>query len=358
MNKKVLTEMLEELKKAPEVYQPSNYWIEAGRTHTQRLFSGGLDNFKRSINLKYFNWGILGILRHQLSPILLEMRRRNFAPIFESHFINPRSEMRFDKESPNLFLRIIYAESFGIVSALIYKIFIASLWEYVSREDILKILSKIEEPLIGNPFLVAYKKRSLSQDLCNSVHEFYSITKEIDLNKRMDVAEIGAGYGRLAYVFLKAIPKISYTIIDIPPALFISQDYLSKVFFGEKIFYFRPFGSFKKVKNEFESAKIRFLMAHQIEYLPEKYFDHILTVSSFHEMTRKQIRNYIAHVDRLTKGYFYTKQWLRSRTKDNDHITQKEYPIPKKWRTIFQRHHPIQSTFFEALYKMSSQTGP
>lgn len=344
--------MGEELKKTSEVYKPSNYWTEAGKIHTQQLQYEGFDNFKRSVNLKYFNWGILGIVRHQLHPILAEMRKRNFSPIFKSNFINPKSKVHSNNKISNLFFRLMYPESLDAFSAFIYKVYTASLWEYVAKEDTLKILQKLDEPTIGNPFLVSYKNRYISQDLCNSVHEFYSIAKKIDLQKHHNIAEIGAGYGRLAYVFLKASSKISYTIIDIPPALFVSQEYLKKVFPEEKFFYFRPFKTFTEIKSEFNSARIRFLMAHQIEYLPNKYFDHMLTVSSLHEMTRDQIRNYILHVGRLTKGYFYIKQWQRSRTKDNDHITEKEYPIPKKWRKIFMRHHPIQEMFFDALYKI------
>lgn len=344
--------MLEEIKKAPDIYKPSPYWIDVGQAHAERLLHGGFHDFKRSINSKYFNWGILGILRHQLPPVFIELQRGNFAPILESRLVNAKLNTHFKSQFSNIFHHFMYAESYDPISAFIYRVFTASLWEYVLRSDIRHIFYKIEEPSIGNPFLVTYKKRSISQDLCNSVHEFYSITENMDTQKRMNIAELGAGYGRLAYVFLKTLPKASYTIIDIPPALFISQEYLSRIFSKEKIFYFRPFKSFRNVKREFESARIRFMMAHQIEYLPDKYFDHVITISSLHEMTRKQIRNYIIHIDRLTKELFYMKQWLKSRTSDNMYISQREYPIPKKWRTIFERHHPIQAMFFEALYKI------
>lgn len=353
MNKKMLLEMEEALKKASVLYRPSNYWVVAGSNHTQQLFQGGFDNFKRSVNLKYFGWGILGILRHQLFPVISELGRKNLAPVFKSYFINPKSSIHSTKKGFNMLSRIMYPESLDAFSAFIYRVYTAFLWDYVSREDKLHILDTLQEPRIGNPFLISYKKRAISQDICNSVHEFYSITKKIDVRKHMDIAELGAGYGRLAYVFLKAMPKASYTIFDIPPALFISQKYIRSVFPKEKIFYYRHFESFKEIKKEFESARIRFLMAHQIEYLPDKYFDHMLTVSTLHEMTREQIRNYLFQIDRLTKGYFYTKQWKKSLTKDNDYITEKEYPIPKEWKTIFQRRHPIQSMFFEALYKIS-----
>ena len=341
MNKKILKEMMIEYGKAPPIYYPSNFWKELNRIHIQQLSNVGFDNFKRSVNMRYFNWGVLGILMHQLSPVFSEFIKVNFAPIFNSHFISPRSEANSN------------AGYFNIVSAFIYRVYVAALRDYVSHNDTLRILNRLEEPLIGNPFGVSYKSKFISQDLCNSVHEFYSITKKISLKKSLEVAEIGAGYGRVGYVFLDTLPKSSYCIIDIPPALFIAQEYLSKVFPKEKIFYFRPFTSFEEVREEFESARIKFLMAHQIEYLPDKYFDLMITESSLHEMSREQINNYIKHIGRLTRGYFYTKQWRRSRTKDNFHIKEIEYPIPENWRTVYQHRHPIQNMFFEALYRMA-----
>ena len=332
--------MMTEYGKAPKVYQSSNFWKELNKKHIKQLSNEGFDNFKRSVNMRYFNWGVLGILIHQLSPVFSEFLKGNFAPIFNSHFINSRS-----KDNS-------HAKFFNDVPAFIYRVYVAALRDYVYHNDILKILNHLEEPLIGNPFGIVYKNKIVSQDLCNSVHEFYSITQKTSLKKNLEIAEIGAGYGRLAYVFLDTLPKSSYCIIDIPPALFIAQEYLSKVFPKERIFYFRPFTSFEEVKEEFESARIKFLMAHQIEYLPDKYFDLIITVSSLHEMTLEQIDKYVKHIGRLTYGYFYTKQWCRSRIKDNFYIKENEYPIPKNWRVIYKERHPIQSMFFEALYKI------
>ncbi|MDO8660124.1 MAG: putative sugar O-methyltransferase [Candidatus Parcubacteria bacterium] len=339
MSKQTLKEMLEEMKSIPSIYRPSDFWIELSKLHLTQLSYAGFENFKRSVTAHYFNWKILMIIRHQLSPIFSELMKKNFAPIFKSRFINPLSKG-------------LYTISFNRISAIIYSSYVAFLKDYVSHRDKLKLLDRLKEPLIGNPFLVKYKNQHISQDLCNSIYEFYSISNDIDSKIPMNIAELGAGYGRLAHVFLETLPKSSYCIIDIPPALFISQEYLSKLFPKEKIFYFRPFSSFEKVRKEFESARIRFLMPHQIEYLPDKYFNLMISISTLHEMTREQIKNYILQINRMTAGYFYNKQWRKSYAKDNSHIKEKEYPIPKNWITIYQNRHSIQRLFFEALYKI------
>lgn len=330
---KTLTQMLNELKEAPSIYKPSNFWIDLNKIHLKQLLDADIENFKRSVNMRYFDWGVLAIIRHQLSIILSQVIKGNFEPILKSKFR--------------------YSERFNFISAFVYKIFVSSFVDYISQIDYLNLLDRIDEPIIGNPFIINYKNKLISQDLCNSIHEFYTIQQAVKFPKKMKIGELGAGYGRLAFIFLEVLPCSSYCIIDIPPALYISQNYLSAVFPEEKIFKFRPFKSYQQIKKEFESARIQFLMPHQIELLPQKQFDLFITVSSLHEMRRDQIRNYIRQIDRLTKGYFYTKQWQRSRTYDNQNIKEQEYPTPKEWKQVIRNSpHPIQRMFFDALYKI------
>src|SRR3989344_1049196 len=334
---KELSRMMDTLNSAPKICVPSDFWQMLNTVHINKLNVDGFDSFKRSINKAYFNWEISGIFLHQLQIFFSEIYRGNIWPIVKSKFIDKNFSGR-------VFVK------FEFLSRLIYKVYVAYLYDYVSRIDRLELLKKISEPLLGEPFLVKYRNRFISQDLCNSVHEFYSITKEINLDKKLEIAEIGAGYGRLTYVFLKALPKTSYCIIDIPPALYISQEYLRRIFPKEKIFLFRPFKNFKEIEQEFRDARIKFLLPHQIEYLPKNYFDIMINISSLHEMRRDQINNYIKQENRLTRGFMYLKQWKKARTKDNNFIEEHEYSIPARWQKIYHHTHPIQNLFFEALY--------
>lgn len=339
-----LDEMLNDLRSIPRIYQPSNFWVDLNKTHREQLSEAGLHNFKRSINGKYFGfgWNILAIIIVEYYPFLVSLLRGNIRPFTSGDFKNFSQKLVGGTKRFNLF------------TAYLYKSYVCNLFDYVSLVDKYKVLSKISEPKVGNPFLIHYRNSIVSQDLCNSVHEFYSATLDQDIHKLNNIIEIGAGYGRLAYVFLKMLPETHYTIIDIPPALFVSQWYLSKVFPTSKIFSYRRFKSYKDIKKEFESSKIRFLMADQIELLPANSCDLMINISSLHEMKRNQIANFIRQIDRLTKGYCYIKEWHRSMTKDNSWIRQGEYPIPGGWEVARSRFpHPIQTLFFDTLYKIT-----
>jgi putative sugar O-methyltransferase len=330
-----------EAEKMAAIYRPLKFWTAENERHQIKLTEAGLSNFKRSVNVRYFNWRTLGIIRHQMQPIVKGLLAGNSAPFFASKFTNPRLP------------GVKGVTNFNPLAAFIYQTYVAYLYEFVKKDDHLGLLEKIPEPSLGNPFLVEYKSALRSQDLCNSIHEFYSVMDHANLSQAPNIAEIGAGYGRTANVFLKALARSKYCIIDIPPALHISQEYLSKVFSGEKTFLYRPFKDFASVKDEFEDSRIRFLLPDQIELLPPKMFDLVLNISSLHEMAREQIVNYIRQIDRLCSGCFYTKQWRRSLVKDNGHIRMNDYPIPPHWTVIYKHaRHPIQRMFFDALYKV------
>lgn len=331
-------DLLEEM---PAVYRPSPYWEQLSAQGIRQLREGGFENFKRSVNMRYFNWGVLGIVRHQLLPVIRRWLQRPDIAVFRAQFPDYGSRL-----APGV-------TRFNAPGAFVYRVYAAMLWEYVAREDPLRLLRTLEEPPVGNPFAILYKGARTSQDVCNSVHEFYqSGGLEMTDGQRWNVAELGAGYGRLAYVFLRALPAATYSIIDIPPALNLAQEYLTRVLPEERVFRFRRFRHYEDVREEFQAARIRFLAAHQIELLPAKEIDLFLNISSLHEMTLAQIQNYLTQIDRVCRGRFYTKQWRVSRARANGLVIREaEYPVPRSWRCLYRRRHPIQRMFFEALYQ-------
>lgn len=340
----VLREMTGALETGPEIYRPSKFWTDLGRVHRAQLERLGFDNFKRTINTKYFNWRILGIVRHQLGVVTGWLRRPDLE-VFRARFPQPS----FGPGG-----RIA---SFNAPSAWIYKTFVAMYADSLGRHDPLALIAKLEEPPIGNPFTVIHRGRELSQDLCNSIHELYSIFGQdggpIATGRPLEVAELGAGYGRLAYVIVSASVGVRYTIIDVPPALYLSQRYLTSVFPEIAAFRFRPWDDFAAVRDEFSAARIRFLLPHQAALLPDRSVDYFINISQLHEMSRPQVERYFALMDRLCRGRVYTKQWLVSRTPVNDVVFRdSDYPVPARWRTLYHHRHPVQRMFFEALYEV------
>ncbi len=328
-------EMVEELGRAPREMLPSKYWEELNRKNVAQLAQEGYGNFKRTLARSYFTW----IVRPSDAQVRFLRDRLPFGTVM-------RAAMRTLFSGSHPPLTWAQSKSYSFLSRLV--------WEYVLANDPDRLLEKLEEPTEGNPPRLFRRGRLISQDLANSVLEFRSILPpEVDRGQVRTILELGPGYGRTAFVFLSLLPSVRYVVADIPPALAVSERYLSSVFKDRRIFRYRPFRSYGEVQEEFERAEIAFLLPHQLELLPEKSVDLFVNISSLHEMRLDQIRYYFAVLGRLVRKYFYLKQWRESNIPlENVTIRETDYPIPAEWRKIYWRPCAVQDYFFEALFEI------
>lgn len=321
------------------VFLPSKFWQALNVINLSSLAGGGYQTFKQTVATNYFTW-IVESDDDQLAFLRAHTAWRDWAKIIQVLWTPMRGT------------RLHFVHRF------LYKALTAMLWCYVSRRDPDGLLEKIHEPLEGTPFPVYGQGRLLSQDLANSVLEYYAVRDCWGpSDDPMTVCELGAGYGRTAYLFLQARPRTRYVIVDIPPALAVAQRYLSAVLPQLRVFRFHPFSQFKDVRDELEASALAFLLPHQAAMLPAKSVDLFISISSLQEMRPDQITSYFLLIDRLTRGFFYMKQWKASQN-PHDHLTirQEDYPIPPNWRPLFVRQAPVQVRFFEAMYRIGDRS--
>lgn len=312
---------------------PSSCWQVLGFKNFNQLLRDGYSSFKRTVGCSYFNFLVQGgdpqiaFLEAALGKEEKEQCAKAAAdlpddPSFEWH----------DQRA--------------------YRYFVLMLWAYASKVDSKGYLDKLEEPQEGRPLTVPAGRKHASQDLANSVLEYYSMSEGVDFAKCKRVLEIGGGYGRDAFVTMKLNPHIQYTLVDIPPALWIAQRYLSSMFPESRVFHVRDFHSYSEVADEIEAASIVFLLPHQLEMMPDRRFDLSLNISSFGEMQPEQIGVYFESLARVTQGHFFMKQWkVAQNAFDNLALTEDNYPVPRTWKKLYSRQCAVQTAFFEALYR-------
>ena len=315
---------------------PSSAWEILNQKNLDQILKVGYDNFKRTIAFNFFTF-----------PIQAGDAQLSF---LESNFTRDQTEERLSAaraipDDPNLTLS----------DQATYRYFVMLLWKYAQNIDALNIMKRIAEPNEGNPILVSVDGQNASQDLANSVLEYYSMTVGCDFDHCKNVLEIGGGYGRNAFVIANTHLNIRYVCVDIPPALYVAQRYLSTVFPDRQVFRAREFATYDEVKEEIESASIVFLFPHQLQKLPAKQFDLTINISSFGEMTNEQVEYYFSEVDRLTTGVFYSKQWQDSKNPfDQTAFNEESYPYRPTWRKIYSRPCAVQVEFFESLYLINA----
>lgn len=336
--KKRIKLMFKDLSKGVVEVKPSELWNELNRVGLKRLEKHGYKNFKRTLGRQYFanvpfylmNTQTLFLITH-LNPIIsLRCLIKSF--LISKHYC------------------FTYADSISL-NFITYLV-----WEFTKKQDKEKILEQIEEPIIGNPPKIYLKKKLISQDVANSLLEYNSVFSKVEKDKIKTIIELGAGSGRDAYLFIKLLKKLKkYIIIDIPPALAISEKYLEEVFPNKKIFKYRDFNSFSEIEDEFNKSEILFFLPSQIELIPNNIVDLFVNISSLHEMRIEQIKYFFREIERLTKkdGYFYLKEFKNSYLRFDDvYIKVEDYPINNKiWKKVFFREAKIQTKFFEALLK-------
>jgi len=327
--------MFAELQRGDSRARPSLYWEELNKLNLTQIGRNGYDNFKRTIALNYFTWAIMFPWNSQVAFLIRFSSGRRIGTIIWRALMDPDTMI------------------VGRMRRIAYDLITLLLWEYILRSELPAELLNLREPEQGNP-LLTYPRPAMgvTQDLGNSILEYQSFRNV--LPSRPTILELGAGYGRNAFVILKDRPDAKLIVADIPPALWIAERYLSSVFPGKSVFKFREFAKFDNIAEEFERADIAFILSTQITMLPVDIADLILNVSSLHEMRPDQIAFYFGEFDRLLRsgGHMYTKQWRSAKVLfENVTLIESDYPVPTHWKTVFSRQAPVQTKFYEALYR-------
>lgn len=301
----------------------------------------GFANFKRTINGNYFNWVPHSFNDNQLRnvflwwarnpnpiPLMLEMPADGYFRLWSGH-----SEVLESEERRS-----------------VYKFFVGLLWSFVGSNDTQNLTGRLTEPVLGNPLPITLQGRPISQDLANSIREFYVSDTGIDAIPRPTIAELGAGYGRLGYVFTAAHP-CRYLIFDIPPALAVAERYLSTVYPDKRVFRFRHFDHFSQVQSEIENCDLGFFTSNQLAQFPNVYFDLAISISALHEMYIPQIRNYLTLLSRTTKAAIYLKNWKTTKNPWNETtIDDAVYNPGNDWNIVVNREDAVQNLFMEKLF--------
>ncbi|MBD3812295.1 MAG: putative sugar O-methyltransferase [Betaproteobacteria bacterium] len=333
--------MMAELEKDRR-FLPSEFWRDINAKNLDMIASDGLLNFKRTVSQNYYNW------------LITRIRDPQFRKALAFWLLHPSLKPLETKIEKEICLR--FTNRSGVVTLtplqrLKYKIFATLVWEQMLKHDKHGFSKILSEPELGNPIKIWQGQKIITQDLANSIVECNVIADTLSGISNPKIAEIGAGSGRLAHVYSSTQPG-SYMIFDIPPALMVSQWYLSKIFPNKKIFLFRSFDHFEDIRQELESCDIAFFTANQMALFPKKYFNLILSISTLPEMRPDQVSMYLDLFSQLSSGYIYLKQWISWKNPlDGTDIKIEDYLVGDSWSLVLDRIDPINPRFFNRVWQ-------
>lgn len=288
-----------ELERGPAVFRPSNLWLPIYKHNLRGVIHAletenlpELDRIYRNFWRDSCSTGLVGV------PV--DMQSAFFAgPIAHEHrhlFLND-SIHRFN------------------------------LWKKLTGERY--PIASLSSPLIGNPYGY-YVDGQFIKSGADYQHYYANRIADMlqDVPRKKVVAEIGGGFGGMAYYVVRDVNNAVYVDFDLPENLALTSYYLLKAFPDKKVLLYG--------EAEFNAATLAeydiVLMPNfQIDKLDHDSCDLVFNSYSLAEMSPETIEHYVLQAAKLIKarGWFFhinhTKVSL---------VSARDFPIPKNFSLI------------------------
>lgn len=294
--------MLEDLQDAPAIYRPGEYWRTYHDRTVRWLFHNPLDRFRfYDVPLRAFGGGAEGVSPKELAALRSAYQENPLLKAWD----------RLCRWAANRFPRLrqpakLLTPSFHLTNI-----------QYRGRHQRKALRSELERLIASNPEILKVADTRLGQPsgivnvrgnlysrtIYNKIREYLRARNRIDFEGIDSILEIGPGYGAQFDVILQMHPDMRACIVDIPPQLYICQEYLAARFPGRVDRYHEA--KREGIVPTLENRQIVCLAPWQIEDLPSDAFDLLLNMASFQEMAPRVVGNYADHVHRTVDRYLY-----------------------------------------------------
>ena len=161
-------------------------------------------------------------------------------------------------------------------------------------------LRDLAGPEIGNPFGVSIDG-VLVRSGTESQHYFAQRVSELLPSEGAAVAEIGGGFGGMAYYLLRDRPKISYCNFDMPESIALASYYLLKSFPHLK---FLLYGEDAVTTASSARYSVILLPTFELNDMPPKSVDLTFSSHTMSDLAHSHLTEYLQHIVRITRKSF------------------------------------------------------
>ncbi len=205
-------------------------------------------------------------------------------------------------------------------------------WFYNDRKPI----SSLSYPTYGNQ--VGAYVDNIFVGVGSFFNEIYGslLSEIIGGNERPVLADLGAGYGKLAYFTLCNIDNFTFIDFDLPETLCLAAYYLMKVWPNKKTLLYGEGDYSSELHSQYD---LIFMPSYEISKVGQSSIDLFINKNSLGEMTKEAVINYINHITRATRYFFHMNHDIRPNIYSNNErgLLGHEYPIPMdKFRLLFR----------------------
>jgi len=308
-NNQLLNQMMKDLHAQNKLYKPGNYWSFYEKNLVKQIKKKPLSQFR--------NWsGSSGIGNIQS----LNGGAMHLAGKFGAYF-HPFDEkfLHFDN---NFFVKAYnwiinkLCKYFPFFSFFSFRATIGRQYFFNQVRNVQNfayekfhgldkdLLTSVSDSNLGNPFGFYKDKKFYTVSFLNELMKINYIKNNTNFNEINSIVEVGAGTGLLASVFLQLKKSLKYIIIEIPPALYITQSYLEAL--GYKTLGYKDVVNLKNLNDvDLNNYQVICLPSWKIDLLKGSKFDLFINVESFQEMEPELVENYLKKISPQISKYIY-----------------------------------------------------
>lgn len=352
----LLDKMMRDLDMADDIYKPTNYWKYYEKAFMPELKKRGLFDYRRRKFSILASFGAVDLLLSVKVASRIKYKGCNrLANLVEQLLL---SNPFFNINKFNLCSRESLTPYFY--------------WYVKNKFDLANLnIGKCPTSSFGNPEdLVEIDNGLWSLAHLNYCSMVADASSYINFHDDMTVCELGAGMGRNIEILAHLFDRATFLLFDIPPQLYVSNQYLSAVF-KERVISYRDAVTLKPVN----TADFRSLISGRIIMLPSwkmpewrnVMIDIFWNCASFQEMEPDVVVNYLDIVKSMSPRYVYINaipqgnywgKWKLGRggTKEpvlchyyQDSLKEKYEPITKYHTDYFLQKPEYVSYLFKAL---------
>lgn len=302
----LLDKMIQDTKMSNEMYRPTNYWSVYEETFLPEIYKFGLADFRRRKNSILSSFGAT-----DLTPGIIDIKRS--ALIKNGLTKKIPGWMTFLKYANSILNRALKFFPKYRLKKLLESYQISSNYgQSVGAEP----LSKVETSCVGNPeSVILYQGKKYTEHFFYYYLRYCYCTKFVDFNSINTIAELGSGCGKQVELLAKLYPHITFLLFDIPPQLYVCQQYLKKIF-PDKVVDYKDTSDIETISS-LESGKIYLFGSWKFPILRNEKIDLFWNCASFQEMEPNVVENYLSFVN-ASASHIYLGEKMDGKTVSTD----------------------------------------
>jgi hypothetical protein len=204
-------------------------------------------------------------------------------------------------------------------------------WKTLTNDEF--TLRDLRGPGVGNPFGLILEGTHIA---VGSEYAHYCAYRVAALlpHRESSVAEIGGGFGAMAYFLLRDHRSTAYLKFDVPETVALCSYYLMKSF---PQLNFLLYGEEELSQKALDNADVALLPMYALELLPSGSVDVTFSSHAFAHTSPEALAEYLENIDRMTRYSFLYMGNEKTTTAISDDIEKKPFTLldsrPSGWHS-------------------------